>query len=117
MKRLIARLRKRSGETLVESMAAILVFTLSSLLLFSLVNTANRINEATRQADLERQSQLSVAESGISSRTSKVYIYIDDPEFARESVPVYIAQKEQEDGAPPALYSYFRAVQSTVTEP
>ena len=117
MKRLIARLRKRSGETLVESMAAILVFTLSSLLLFSMVNAANRINLTTKQADLERQSQLSAAESGVSSQTSKVYLYIGSSESIQESFSVHIAQKEQEDGAPPALYSYFRSVQSTETDP
>ena len=117
MKHLIARLRKRSGETLVESLAAILVFTLSSLLLFSMVNTANRINEDTKKADQERQSQLVVAESGESSRTSTVYLYTGDSGSIPESFTVYVAQKEQEGDAPPALYSYFRAVQRTETEP
>lgn len=117
MKHLIARLRKCSGETLVESMAAILVFTLSSLMLFSMVNTANRINQATKEADLERQSQLSVAESGISSRTSSVYLYIDNTVSIQESFTVYVAQKEQEEGASSALYSYFRSAKTAETEP
>lgn len=51
MKKFISRLRSNQGESLIESMAAILVFTLASILFLSMVNGAANINRAAREAD------------------------------------------------------------------
>lgn len=115
MKRLIARLRSSVGETLVESMVAILVFALSSLLLYSMITAANEINRITQKSDLERQEQLSIAEAGNETRPSSVDLSVRSTKsggstFEPEaSYTVHIAQKETAEGESTALYSYFRS--------
>ena len=108
MKYIYIRLRSRCGETLVEAMISILVFTLSSVLLFSMITAATNINKATRDADAERQAQLSVAEADPVNGADGMNVSIsfdalDDSHST--SIPVLIAQA---DGKPNALYSFSR---------
>lgn len=53
MKKIIKRLKGKTGETLVESMAAILIFTFSSIIMLSMVSSAADINTAAKKADQE----------------------------------------------------------------
>ena len=98
------KLRSRKGETLVEAMVSILVFTLSSILLLTMVTAASNINKAAKEADASRQAQLSAAEEGVNSNIqgAKVGISVGD-NAASVTYDVSISQKE-----PGALYSYFR---------
>lgn len=54
--------RRKSGETLVETLAAILVFTLASLLFVQMAVTAARINQSARAQDAAYTQQLEAAE-------------------------------------------------------
>ena len=62
MKNIIRRLRSQAGESLIESMAAILIFTMGSIILLSMVSTAADINAKARQTYDSYQDQIWVAE-------------------------------------------------------
>lgn len=64
LNKIISRLRDSRGETLVESMAAILVFTLASIAFLTMVSTSSNINQTVRDSDLQIQSQQQIAEAG-----------------------------------------------------
>lgn len=65
MKGVLSKLRSKRGETLIESLAAILVFTLSSIIFLTMVSSASHINQTvkaeyaafqTQQQDIENES-------------------------------------------------------------
>ena len=55
-------LKNKKGESLVETLAAILIFTIASIALYSMVTTAAGINMRVRENDVRIQSELKVAE-------------------------------------------------------
>lgn len=63
MKALLKKLRSKCGETLIESVAAILIFTFSSIILLSMVTAATNINQTAKRADSEIRNELYVAEA------------------------------------------------------
>ena len=62
MNKIVKRLKSNAGETLVESMAAILIFTFASIIMLSMVSSAADINAAAKKADEEYFSQMVVVE-------------------------------------------------------
>lgn len=58
MSNIMKRLKSQAGETLVESMAAILIFTFASIIMLSMVSSAADINNAAKEADHEFYSQM-----------------------------------------------------------
>lgn len=58
MNKILTRLKNKAGETLVESMAGILIFTFGSIIMLSMVTSAADINTATKEADQEYFSQM-----------------------------------------------------------
>lgn len=56
------KLKNRRGESLVEALVAILAFTLSSLLMYSMVTTAADINRTARKEDEAFQKQVKIVE-------------------------------------------------------
>lgn len=63
MKTIFRRLKSTRGESLIESMAAILIFTFASILFLSMVNAAADVNLSVREADDAFQSQQQAVES------------------------------------------------------
>ena len=57
MKKLFSRLRGSRGESLIESLAAILVFTLSSIIFLTMVTSANNINRTVKDEYAAFQEQ------------------------------------------------------------
>lgn len=51
MKQFVKRLKSRSGETLIESLAAILIFTFASIGMLSMITSAMNINKMVEEAD------------------------------------------------------------------
>lgn len=51
MERIIRKLRSRSGETLVETLAAIVIVVIAGMTMFYAIMTAARINRITSDAD------------------------------------------------------------------
>ena len=62
MKKLLKKLRSRCGETLVEAIASILIFTFSSIILLSMITAATDINQTAKKADEAMRQELNVAE-------------------------------------------------------
>ncbi|WP_294856275.1 hypothetical protein [uncultured Oscillibacter sp.] len=76
------RKRRTSGETLVETLAAILIAALASILLLQMTVVSVRINEKARQMDEDYRTALSAAESQRegSFAGEDVAIALDSPE-------------------------------------
>lgn len=51
MKRILNRIKSKCGETLVESMVAILIFTFGSIVMLSMVSSSVKINNTAKKAD------------------------------------------------------------------
>lgn len=62
MKKLMKKLRCKAGESLVEVLCAILIFTLASVGMYSMVMAANNINATAKEADRSFQEQMLVVE-------------------------------------------------------
>lgn len=62
MNKILRRLRSKAGESLIESMAAILIFTMGSIIMLSMVSTAADINVKTKDADDSYNDQVAAAE-------------------------------------------------------
>lgn len=109
MKKLMKRLRAKSGETLVETLAAVLIFTLSSILLLTMASSASRINQTVKDSQQRNQEQMVYAEQGAdaagAAATGKtVTITLDDGTLLTTvAVDVY-----QKPGDANAFYSYFK---------
>lgn len=115
MERLIRKLKSKAGESLVESMAAILIFTLSSIALLSMISASADINRTAKVADEQFQEQMvyvekaerTDAETGTRAKTGYVTFKINkDP-----NNPVSVAEDKvyicQETGNNSALYAYY----------
>ena len=62
-KQIHRKLRSRSGETLAEVLIALLIISLSSMLLVVMISTAGRIDMATRARDKMFYEELNLAET------------------------------------------------------
>ena len=110
MKKWLRRLRGRRGESLVESMCAILIFTLSSVALLTMISAASNINSKAEAADAETRDQMAVVEQQNTEKITgkKVILRLPDgTEVASVDVDVYRSGSDEN-----ALYSYAKA-QST----
>lgn len=101
MKNLMRKLKSRVGESLVESLAAMLIFTMASIVLFSMVSTAGDINTQAKQKDQQIQQQMVDVEKGITrSGGGTVTMTMDGDVIAQIPVDVY-------GGEDDSLFSYF----------
>lgn len=62
MNKIIARLRSKTGESLIESMAAILIFTFASIVMYTMIMSANDINRQAAQKEQEVENQMRIVE-------------------------------------------------------
>ena len=62
MKPVWKKLRSKAGESLVEVLCAILIFTLASVGMYSMVMAANNINATAKEADDKFQENMLVVE-------------------------------------------------------
>ena len=101
----------KKGETLVETLSAILIFTLASIILYTMVTSAAGVNKKAREQDVIIGNQLSVAEHADAPMgTGTVTISI--PAAAEGGIPVQVAEFNvsiYRNGDEDSLYSYFKA--------
>ena len=98
-------LKDKRGESLVESLAAILIFTMASIIMYSMVTTAARINAQARDREAEVQTQLVAAESAETvTDTGTVTMTIDaaGKQVAKYDVNIYGGAAGSD-----VLHSYF----------
>ena len=101
MKNLLLKLQSRKGESLVETLVAILIFTLASITMYTMVTTAANINRIAKENDLAISQQLVIAEQGETApSTGTVKFTYNGTTVASQTVYIYGGQ----DGT---LYSYF----------
>lgn len=104
MKIIIRKLKSKAGESLVESMAAILIFTLSSIALLSMISASADINRTAKVADQQFQQQMAVVEKAevTGSTEGHVTFKLNDEYVAQDNV--YICREPENDSA---LYAYY----------
>lgn len=120
MERIIRKLKSKAGESLVESMAAILIFTLSSIALLSMISASADINRTAKVADEQFQEQMvyvekaerTDAETGTRAKTGYVTFTVNDDTDHSVAQEVYICQEPNNDSA---LYAYYLAPTPTPT--
>ena len=64
MTAMFRKLKSKAGESLVESLAAILIFTMASVVMFPMISAANDINGKAKVKDAENQANLIAVEKG-----------------------------------------------------
>lgn len=108
VKQILRKLKSRAGESLVESLAAILIFTMASIILFSMVTTAGDINGKAKEKDAANQQQMIAVEKGIGKTGSgSVTMTMNGNTVASVAVDVYGGVDEGGSYDENALYSFF----------
>lgn len=109
---LLARLRDESGETIVETLVATVIVTLTFVFLTNAIVTAARINDKIRNedvsVDLSRAATdgspktVTVSDGHVSVRTDKVQKYVirEDDGGERYAYYEHIVPEEDEPGEP-----------------
>lgn len=67
MKIFLKKLKSKVGESLVESLAAILIFTMASIVMYTMVTTAGDINKKVKDMDAKNQKDLIAVEKGLAA--------------------------------------------------
>ena len=103
MKNLFRKLKNKAGESLIESLAAILIFTMASIVMYSMVTTAADINRTAKEMDETNQQHLIAVEKGLpgaKNGSADITFSLNGTEIAETNVDIYGGQ----DGS---LYTYF----------
>ena len=105
MKKIMKKLRSRKGESLIEVLCAILIFTMSSVGMYSMVMAANNINAAAKEADRANQEAMAIVEKAEGDPTSKgsITVTVTDSAGNKEDVKIPVDIYESGD-----LFSFFR---------
>lgn len=110
MKNMIRKLKSKAGESLVESLAAILIFTMASIIMYSMVMAAGDINTKAKEADEINQQQMLVAEKGEGTSTSgNVTFTLVKPGTTPAETLTSVQVKVDIYGTTDGLYAYYRA--------
>ena len=99
--------RFNKGETLIESLAAILVFTLSSIALFTMLSSANKLNNQARVTDENYRTEIAKVEKANSTPkegTVKITLKGEKSDYDITNVPVDVYVGSDRTNA---LHSYF----------
>lgn len=108
----------KKGETLVEVLAAILIFTLSSIILYSMITSATKVNMKMQQKDETVQTQTKLAEhaetkpdtaTGVLTMTVKAKKGAEpDPEKDENvGAPIPVDVFVFKDSSDDSLYAYY----------
>lgn len=106
MNRIVKKLISRRGESLIESIAAILLFTMASVAFLSMVSASTNINQTVTEREAQYSAELNYAEDpahAASGTDISVEIIVGNDDAHPITVSnVGIAQKN--DGA---IYAYY----------
>ena len=97
---MLKRLRSKRGETLVETLAAILVFSLASIMLFSMLSSAADINRTVQETREKNEQELESIERQTGGTAGSVLIEFE----GKDPIPVTVT--EYGSGEAGAFYSY-----------
>lgn len=103
MKNLFHKLRSKAGESLIESLAAILIFTMASIVMYSMVTTAADINRTAKIMDETNQQHMIAVEKGLpeaQNGSATITFSLDGTQIAQTRVDIY-------GGEDDSLFTYF----------
>lgn len=103
MKAMFRKLKSKVGESLVETLCAILIFTMASIIMYSMVTSAGDINRTAKEMDAKNQAHLAAVEKGEYSAWNRrvvINFEMDNEIFAQPTVDIYGGQND-------SLYTYF----------
>ena len=103
MKALFRKLKSKVGESLIETLCAILIFTMASIIMYSMVTSAGDINRTAKEMDTKNQAHLAAVEKGEPSAktdTAVITFSMDGELIAQSTVDIY-------GGRDDSLYAYF----------
>lgn len=103
MKSFFKKLKSKAGESLIETLAAILVFTMASIVMFTLVNTAGELNATAKEMDKQNQLHMIAVEKGESSALNGSAIVT----FKLGEDPIAWANVDIYGGKDDSLFTYF----------
>jgi hypothetical protein len=109
MKQILRRLKNKSGETLVESMAGILIFTFGSIIMLSMLTSAADINTAAKEADQVYFEDMKVIELAQDAFSSNVNVHFS---IGNSSTPIAGNVKVDVYAGNGGLYAYYKATTS-----
>lgn len=96
------KIKEKRGETLLETLASILIFTFSSIVMLTMLSAAVRLNQRAKEADRVHASQMLTAEMAEAPSTAQGTVLFTVNGTA-QPVPVELYRAEE------GLYSYFAA--------
>ena len=100
------KLKSKVGESLIESLCAILIFTMASVVLYSMVSVSADINGKAKQQDRENQQHMIAVETAddIVQNGSAVFVFKlkndENATIARVKADIY-------GGKNGSLYAYY----------
>lgn len=103
MRAMLNKLKSKAGESLVESLAAILIFTMASIVMYSMVSTSADLNQKVKEMDEKNQQHLIAVETGLSgykNGAAEIKFELGGNEIASVNVDVYGGQDD-------SLFTYF----------
>lgn len=74
--KLLRKLRARSGETLTETLCAVLVMSLSSVLLATMISAAAHMNASALEKDRALYTELTAAEARSAAKSEPKAVYV-----------------------------------------
>ena len=105
MKAILRKLKSKAGESLIESLAAILIFTMASIVMYSMVTAAGDLNRTAKEMDEANQQHMVAVEKGLpesKNGTANVTFSLTDGTKIAADIPVDIYGGQ--DGS---LFTYF----------
>ncbi len=103
MKALFRKLKNKAGESLIETLCAILIFTMASVVMFTMVNTAANINKQVKEMDAKNQAHMIAVEKGEASAKNGTAVIT----FNMDGSPVVSTRVDVYGGKDGSLYTYF----------
>ena len=103
MKAMFRKLKSKVGESLIETLCAILIFTMASIIMYSMGTSAGDINRTAKEMDTKNQAHLAAVEKGDPSAkngSAVVRFTMDGKLIAESTVDIYGGQND-------SLYTYF----------
>ena len=107
MKAMFRKLKSKAGESLVETLAAILIFTMASIVMYSMITSAGDINRTAKEMDAKNQAHLAAVEKGdpnAKNGSAVISFNMDGKLIAQSTVDIY-------GGTGDSLYAYFLQTQ------
>jgi Tfp pilus assembly protein PilV len=102
MAQLWKRLANKTGESLVETLAAMLIFTLGSIIMLSYISTATNINQITEEVDNRYYADVITAElANVASEETSAVRFLITGSNLNQTVTVNVYGNR--DG----LYTYY----------